>query len=130
MLRRITRRVLETWRTRKTKKEHELYLEEHGIHPVQRLREHTERVDPEWSAEIWRTIEELHKKNIGALRYKPDKEDLQRIERIAQELHERIAEPGIDEREWLAIVAGLQRYEEPYNALGKKLTELWRRAKK
>ncbi|GEM_PF-3035193 len=129
MLRRITRRVLETWRTRKIKKEHELYLEEHGIHPVQRLREHTERVDPEWSAEIWRTIEELHKKNIGALIYKPDKEDLQRIERIARELHERIPK-RIDEKEWLAIVAGLQRYEEPYNALGKKLMELWRMAKK
>ncbi len=116
------RKVLEAWRTRKIKREHEQYLEEHSIHPVSKLREHSERVDPEWSKQIWSELEGLHRKNVGSLWYRPSTDDKKRIEAVARALHERVA-PYVDEKEWLAIAYGLQKYEEPYKTLGNMLVK-------
>ncbi len=119
----VLQKIREAWRTRRIKKEHEKYLREHGIHPVSRLREHSERADPEWSKKVWEDIEKLHRKNIGSLWYRPSDEERKEIERLAMELHEKVA-PRVDEKEWKAIMFGLQKYEEPYKTLGKMLAKL------
>ena len=114
----VLEKIREAWRAKKTKIEHERYLEEHKIHPVKRLREHSEKVNPELSKQLWAEIEELHRKNIGAFWYRPSEEDKKRIEAVARALHEKVM-PRVDEQEWIAIITGLQRYEEPYKTLGK-----------
>ena len=119
----MIRRIREAWRARRTKIEHEKYLEQHRIHPVKRLWEHSKRIDPELSERLWAEVKELHRKNIGSFWYRPSDEDKKRIEAVARALHERVL-PYVDEREKLAIVYGLQKYEEPYKTLGKMLTRL------
>jgi len=124
----VLKRVWETWRTRRLKKEHEAYIKEHQIHPVREFWKTLEDHDKEWAQEVRKRIDELHRKNIGSLVYRPSREDVKTLQRVAKEIHERVGQNPPDSRMWEAIIHTLDNYEEPYNTLGKLLREL-RKAK-